>query len=93
MAESQGVRQGLRGGWVETYWPLYYGGDMVYCEGAVSMSYTPHHMCGHKSVLRHLWDHGGCHKTPREAPRSEFGESVRLVGGVHGPVHMATPSC
>jgi len=70
-----------------------YGGEMVYFEGAVGMRYTPHHMCGHNSVLRHLWDHGGCHKKPREAPRSELGESVTRVGAVHGPVHMATRGC
>jgi len=44
-------------------------------------------------VLGHLWDHGGCHKKPREEPRSEVGESVTLVGGGHGPVHMATRGC
>jgi hypothetical protein len=70
-----------------------YGEEMVCFEGAVGMSYAPHHMCGQERVLRHLWHHVGCHKKPREAPRSEFGESVTLVGGVHGPVHMATRGC
>lgn len=97
VAESQGIRQGLRGGWVEqilaTLLEKPYRGEMVYFEGAVGMGYTPHHMCGHESLLGHLWHHGGCHKKPREAPRSEFGESVTLVGGVHGPVHMATHGC
>ena len=55
MAESQGIRQGLRGGWVEqilaTLLEKPYRGEMVYFEGAVGMSYTPHHMCGHESVL------------------------------------------
>ena len=66
---------------------------MVCFEGAVGMSYTPHHMCGHKSVLGHSWDHGGCHQKSREAPMSEFGESVTLVAGVHGPVHLAARGC
>ena len=65
----------------------------MYFEGVACMSYTPHHMCGHSSVLGNLWHHGGCHRTPREAPRSEFGESVTIVGGVHGSVPIAAWGC